>query len=387
MSSKQKNKRPNISAKIKLQVWSATGGRCAFRGCNIELWFDGLTLMSSALGDMAHIIGASSNGPRGGTDSAILAKEPENIMLLCLSHHRLVDENPILFTADILRKMKADHENRIRRATSIIEEAQTEILIFKANIADRPVDVDLDEAKRTIFNRGYYPASEFGLVIDRTREKGDGEDSYWQYNKDRIKEDVTDLVFPKTNNSPQIKHLSVFALGPIPYLILLGKYLSSTGINKIEVFHRNRDIQTWEWPDNIDPTTLPKFKTIRPSHPNPTCEPILCLALSDIIQDDKYPSLVKPMQDVYTITLDGEIPNRSFCKHPILVEKFIVEFHTLLNELQATYGYTTKLHLLPAIPNSIAIHCGMTLLPKKEMPILIYDLNKNYGEFRPIFTV
>jgi SMODS-associated and fused to various effectors sensor domain len=343
--------------------------------------------MSGTFGEMCHIIGASKDGPRGNSDSEVLAKNPKNIILLCKDHHTLVDDNPYVFTVEGLRKMKDDHEQRIKKATAISTSAQTEILIFKSNIGNRPVDVDLDEAKRTIFNRGYYPASDNGLVIDRTREDGDGEDHYWGYNKTKIIEDVTNMLFPKTNSSPKIKHLSIFALGPIPYLILLGKHITSTGISKIEVLHRNRDLQSWEWPNDIDPTLLPEYEVIRPVTKNSNCEPVLCVALSDAIAPDKFQDMINSSQDVYTITLKGVLPNRSFCKHPDLVINFVTIFHTLLNELQAIYGYTTKIHLLPAIPNAIAVHCGMALLPKKEMPILIYDLNKDYGAFRPIFEV
>jgi SMODS-associated and fused to various effectors sensor domain len=379
--------RPSIPEKVKLQLWCTSGGRCSFRGCNKELWFDNLTFSVGKFGELAHIIGAKEGGPRGNSNSDLLAQDPSNIMLLCQAHHDLVDENIQIYSVPILKKMKIDHEYRIKQVTSITENCQTEILIFKANIHNQPVDIDYSEAHRVIVDRGLYPASHDGKVIDRTNEDGDGKTEYWQYNKGKITDDVKELIYPKTNATQKTTHLSVFALGPIPFLILLGKCIGGTGINKIEIFHRDRVRQSWEWQIGVNPHTLPKYQVIRPKVLNKEHEPALILALSDYIQTDKYKDVLSEEQDVYIITLDGEIPNRAFCRHPSVVSDFIKIFHQLLNELQSVYGVKTTVHLLPAIPNSIAVHCGMALLPKKEMPILVYDFNKEFDGFRPIFQI
>ena len=76
-----------------MQVWTEAAGRCQFRGCHTELWYDGLTWAQRNFGKMAHIIGASKDGPRGNDESEALAQDPSNIMLLCGKHHDLVDSN------------------------------------------------------------------------------------------------------------------------------------------------------------------------------------------------------------------------------------------------------------------------------------------------------
>ena len=307
-------------------------------------------------------------------------------MLVCQEHHKMLDDNPQTYTVGIIRKMKAEHEYRINQVTSITAECKTEILVFKANIGKRSVEVDFVEAKRTIIGLGFYPASNEGILIDRTREEGDGEDAHWQYNREKIEKDMARLIELKGNLQNPITHLSVFALGPIPYLMLLGKLLTDTQINKIEVFQRDRSAQSWEWPTNIDLDNLPKYQFEAPIKTNSSCEPVLILALSDHIKSDKYEGIFSSEQDIYTITLKDAIPNREYCQHPSLVTDFVKLFHQTINELQSIYGVKTKLHLLSAIPNSVAVRCGMALLPKKEMPILVYDFNHDYG-FRPIFLI
>ncbi len=66
------------------------------------------------MGEMAHIIAQSQEGPRGdgvGGDDTY-----ENLILLCPTHHREVDKAPKgTFPADMLREWKEQHELNISR--------------------------------------------------------------------------------------------------------------------------------------------------------------------------------------------------------------------------------------------------------------------------------
>lgn len=381
---KKKIPRPNIPSKVRLEVWSAAGGRCSIRGCNEPLWYNGLTLMSGNFSDMAHIIGAKEDGPRGGPDSDKLATDARNIMIVCKDCHKLIDDNPEKYTVDMLREMKKEHEYRIDRVTGIKVDQKTEVLIFKSKIAGRPVSIDIQEVEGTIIRSGFYPASKGLLTIDRTQEDGDGVEDYWNYNRTKIEQEFKRLF---DLYGQEISRLSVFALGSMPFLFLLGKLITDTRVNHVEVFQRSREMQSWDWPVDIDHAMLPGYRIERPQTANSNSIPVLLLALSDHIQSDKYEGLWPSKKDVYTITLEGAVPNRDYLKHPSQIDQFVKLFHQLLNELQATYGAKTTLHLLPAVPLSIAVRSGMAILPKKEMPILIYDMNWDYGGFRPIFML
>jgi hypothetical protein len=70
-----KEQRPHIPNHIKLQLWNNAGGRCEFRECNKKLWIHGLTFEQANFSEMAHIIGAKEDGPRGNQDSEKLAKD------------------------------------------------------------------------------------------------------------------------------------------------------------------------------------------------------------------------------------------------------------------------------------------------------------------------
>lgn len=87
-------------------LWGRSGNRCAV--CKLELTPDG---SRETLGEMAHIIARSSDGPRGTSQLPIEDRDCyDNLVLLCPNHHSDVDKNPADWTTERLRVSKAEHE-------------------------------------------------------------------------------------------------------------------------------------------------------------------------------------------------------------------------------------------------------------------------------------
>ncbi len=90
---------------IKL-LWGRSGNRCAI--CKLELIPDG---DRETLGEMAHILARSTDGPRG--DSTLTSDERnkyKNLILLCPTHHTEIDKNFKDWPAGKLRIIKEKHE-------------------------------------------------------------------------------------------------------------------------------------------------------------------------------------------------------------------------------------------------------------------------------------
>ena len=94
-------------------LWGLSAGRCAFPNCNCELiaFAKG---EKCPIGEMAHIISHSPNATTrndeiGGDNTY------ENLILLCPTHHTLVDKEELKskFPADLLRLWKYQHEQKI----------------------------------------------------------------------------------------------------------------------------------------------------------------------------------------------------------------------------------------------------------------------------------
>ena len=64
-------------------LWGRSGNRCAI--CKLELTADGSL---ETLGEMAHIVARSPNGPRGTQDLPVNDPDSyDNLILLCPTHH------------------------------------------------------------------------------------------------------------------------------------------------------------------------------------------------------------------------------------------------------------------------------------------------------------
>lgn len=82
------------------------------RGCNKPLQRTDLTLGKMNTAYIAHIVADSPDGPRGDEHrSELLAKDFNNLMLLCDTHHRLIDREDIEgHPEDRLLKIKEEQE-------------------------------------------------------------------------------------------------------------------------------------------------------------------------------------------------------------------------------------------------------------------------------------
>jgi hypothetical protein len=111
-----------------------SGGRCEFCGCNEFLYQSALTGEAGNFSDKAHIVAFHEEGPRGEGDRPEDIDNIENLMLLCLRDHRVIDRNPNRYTSEVLREFKREHEARIALATGLGPEMQTTVLQFTGRI-------------------------------------------------------------------------------------------------------------------------------------------------------------------------------------------------------------------------------------------------------------
>ncbi len=69
----------------------------------------------SIIGDECHIVAKHLNGPRGNesiTDDQL--NHYNNLILLCKTHHKMIDDQPMTYTAEMLKKLKLEHEKWVR---------------------------------------------------------------------------------------------------------------------------------------------------------------------------------------------------------------------------------------------------------------------------------
>ena len=102
-----------ISSKDIKKLWGLAAGRCSYLGCS-EPCIEFIAENPTVLGEMAHMIAKRPRGPRGiGTGGA---DSYDNLILLCPTHHKTVDQSPDNFPAILLQDWKKRHEINIAEA-------------------------------------------------------------------------------------------------------------------------------------------------------------------------------------------------------------------------------------------------------------------------------
>ena len=105
-------------------LWGLCKNQCAQPECNIPL-IEPATKYSRdrVIGNICHIYSVSSTGPRGtGGLTEKELKSHNNLILLCPTHHVLVDGQPETYTVEVLRDWKQRHEARMRKRVTPIQE-------------------------------------------------------------------------------------------------------------------------------------------------------------------------------------------------------------------------------------------------------------------------
>ena len=104
-----------LTGETKRRLWSESGGYCSNPECAAVL-FDEAAGVDFA--EMAHIIAASSGGPRD-VDSALFSDRDRahysNVVILCANCHKKIDKAPGTYPAELLRQWKKRHEETLQR--------------------------------------------------------------------------------------------------------------------------------------------------------------------------------------------------------------------------------------------------------------------------------
>jgi hypothetical protein len=104
--------RTSIPDPVTNRLFALSGNQCAFPGCTNTVTDQAAPgEQPVTLAQRAHIVGVGRQGPRS---KAVPLSDDidavENLLLLCGEHHRIVDNNPRIYSVEVLAKYKADHE-------------------------------------------------------------------------------------------------------------------------------------------------------------------------------------------------------------------------------------------------------------------------------------
>lgn len=115
-------------------LWGRAAGICSNPSCREDLTVLIKGNCNFNVGEMAHVVARSPDGPRG--ESGGGSDEYENLVLLCPTCHRTVDKAPSgVYPAAMLHRWKVEHERAIRvSGSNLIFNSVRELKAFVVGI-------------------------------------------------------------------------------------------------------------------------------------------------------------------------------------------------------------------------------------------------------------
>ncbi|MFC4859204.1 hypothetical protein [Actinophytocola glycyrrhizae] len=110
--------RVNPSVSSRRRLWGDSGGYCGNPACREYLFPDDLDV---DFGELAHVIPASPDGPRGVPLDEVVAEDRahhSNLVLLCANCHTTIDKAPAAYPVEMLHGWKQKRIDEIQIAVS-----------------------------------------------------------------------------------------------------------------------------------------------------------------------------------------------------------------------------------------------------------------------------
>jgi hypothetical protein len=370
----KKAKRKPIPPKVQNVLWGRAAGRCQYTGCNQPLIGEQISGARNANKSyIAHIVGDSPDGPRGDPIlSPKLAQDPDNLMLVCDPHHRVIDREMVdAHSIEILRGMKARHESRIHIVGGIDEDLASHVIRYAARIGANESPVEKGAVKWSMIPERY-PVDDGWIDLDLvTLDLRDNDPNYWPTHVNNLQTVFAEKVRGRMERQ-EIKRLAVFGLAPIPLLFELGRLISD--IATADVRQLLRDPKGWKW----DPSSPPvRYDLQRPERTGG--EIALKLEISAPVVDERVAKVLGPDAAIWSISAAGA--HNDIVRRPEDVAAFAKIFRKTLDDIKLVHGENAKVNVFPAIPVSTAIEAGRSWQPKAHPSLAIYDQNWKLNGF------
>lgn len=121
----------SITDKTRKILWAKSGNRCPM--CQQTLVSD-INGNNTVVGEECHIVSAKSNGPRHRElqDYDVY----ENLILMCSVHHKMIDDNESVYTEELLKLLKRNHELNIANEKKPKNESDINCLVKADSVRD-----------------------------------------------------------------------------------------------------------------------------------------------------------------------------------------------------------------------------------------------------------
>ena len=353
--------RSKIPLTTQRNLWIAAAGRCEFPGCSEILWRDDVTLSEANYANIAHIVAASPDGPRGDpVRSKELIKSPENLMLLCPEHHTLIDspEHRSEYSEQTLRGYKEETEEAVRTVFEGLCLRRTTLVTLVSKIGGSATPISKSSVVTAVF-----PDAPYSLIeIDYSDSANDRDSAGLGWLRDDLMERVRTGLLEKQHQG-KLYPLSVFAMARIPLDIALGRALCGADVHSLYQHHRDPDDWRWLAEPGRDLTSEEGIELTIPTQIGPNAIPVVIVSISgDIPEDAVADALHRDIpihRDAAVFKITAGKPEPHFLKYRTQLNRFGEVWGELLTAIRSMSPSVEYLPIFAAVPCPVAIRMGM----------------------------
>ena len=369
------NRGPDPSVTTLLMLCARAGGRCEFEGCNRVLFRDDITLHEFNDTNVAHIVAASPDGPRGDPKrSHELSDKIENLMLVCLEHHKLIDSKKLvsLYPEERLVKMKQCHERSMELVGEALCHDPSYLLLFTSPIKGRQkVTISKNKAVSAILSekRPEKPDPDY-IHVECEYSYHDPE--YWKYTAGSLERQFRERIDNIVVQNPQA-HFSVFPIAPIPLIVKLG-YLMGDKIQS-DVYQKRRHPDRWEWQET---SSGAKFFAKSYHFSKSGNGVALIVSLSGSKSDEERELFAETVNAEFVYEIRASIPSVDCISSKEDLSSFWHVYQSTMDTIRTEHPEALEVAVLPAVPVSAAFEMGRRFMPGVYPKLTIYDFAKGF---------
>lgn len=364
-------KPPKITDETVLRLYVVAGGRCSFAGCNEYLLDEPLTKREARLGNIAHIVAESEDGPRG-RDPLPMERRSDigNLMLLCPLHHGFVDKKTLesVYPSPLLRSLKKAHEDHIRKMTGTMIKAKTTALRMVGQIRGHLVSVpDVDIRMAVFAHEGRHVEEIIDIEIGTIPDGADV--TYLAAARTKINAELRRRVLPQVEDGT-IHRLSVFALARIPLLCELGYGLGDKVPMALYQHHR-APLEGWDWPAGGERVAFEIVDHMRDDGGDDDRVAVLIAVSGGDLAKARRATRAKHLYELRPI---GTQSTRTLVGSPGVLGEFRATYQKLLSRIEKAHPMATSIDIFPAVPAPVAITIGRDIGRDVVPDVNVYDL-------------
>lgn len=351
---KQKGRAHAIDNNTRSQVWFDAHGRCMFDACGLDLTIDPTTGIHGNFAYLAHNVAAAEAGTRGVVYlSGEIANDPENILLLCDTHHRLVDTvAKAHYPAERLSGMRRQFCDAAQDLLDGLKKPPIPAYCVSwpvhRQVISAPSALQIAQAMAPI---GARLDGRLNLLSDNEDSLRDADpEASWPMMPSVIESAASRILMQ--SHSQQYR-AALFAMGLMPPLIALGAMLG----NKCEItpMLRHRENGLWYWPAR-EPQG--KFFQVDGLEQLSGQNDRIALALAFTAKPDAIYETAKALgMPILTVrAIDGRLGNGALA-HPIDGYRFRQNMQELFHRLSDQHQ-VQQIHVLPCASNAACVFFG-----------------------------